>query len=83
LIGKVLHQWDINTNYQSLTFDEIIRRVQRADITNLLQEDSSILKEYVATVIRGQMESDQEKKQDVLSINDAERTSPAKIPEMP
>jgi len=62
LIGKALHQWDINVNYQTLTLEEIIRSVQRADITNLLQEDDSILKDYVATVMKRQPGDPQEDK---------------------
>lgn len=61
LIGKALHQWDSKVNYQTLTPEEIMRSVQCADITNLIQEDDSILKDYVANVIQRQPGSCQEK----------------------
>jgi len=57
-----VHQWDPNVNYQTLTSEEIIRNAQRDDITNRLQEDSSILKDYVANVMRRQPEGSQEEK---------------------
>jgi len=43
LIDKVLHQWNDHVNYRTLTSEEIIRSVQRAELTNSLQEDCSIL----------------------------------------
>jgi len=82
LIGKALHQWDINVNYQTLTLEEI-RSVQSADITNLLQEDDSILKDYVATVMKRQPGDPQEDKQNVKNISNVGGTSPAKLPEKP
>ena len=45
LIGKALHHWDNQVNYRTLTLEEITRSVQRADLANSLQEDSSILQE--------------------------------------
>jgi len=45
LIDRVLHQWSDQANYDTLTIEEIIRSVQRADLTNSLQEDGSILQE--------------------------------------
>jgi len=45
LVGKALHQWNDHVNYRTLTLEEIIRSVQRADLTNSLQEDCSILQE--------------------------------------
>jgi len=45
LVGKALHQWDNHINYRTLTLEEIIRSVQRVDLTNSLQEDRSILQE--------------------------------------
>jgi len=45
LIGKALHHWDNQVNYRTLTLEEIIRSVQRADLANSLQEDSGILQE--------------------------------------
>jgi len=60
LVGKVLHQWDDQVSYQTLTLEEIIRSVQRADVANYLQEDSSIIKEYVTTVMTKQPRKPQE-----------------------
>jgi len=37
LIGKALHRWDDTVSYQTLTYEEIIRSVQRADIVNHLE----------------------------------------------
>jgi len=45
LFGKALHHWDNQVNYRTLTLEEIIRSVQRADPANSLQEDGSILQE--------------------------------------
>jgi len=45
LIGKALHHWDNQVNYRTLTYEEIIRSVQRADLANSLQEEGSILQE--------------------------------------
>jgi len=39
LIGKALHQWDNKVNYRTLTYEEIIRSVQRADFANRLQKE--------------------------------------------
>jgi len=44
LVGKALHQWNDHVNYRTLTLEEIIS-VQRAELTNSLQEDCSILQE--------------------------------------
>jgi len=44
LIDKVLHQWNDHVNYRTLTSEKIIS-VQRAELTNSLQEDCSILQE--------------------------------------
>jgi len=44
LCGKALHHWDNQINYNTPTLEEIIN-VQRADLANSLQEDSSILQE--------------------------------------
>jgi len=60
VVGKVLHQWDDQVSYQTLTLEEIIRSVQRADVANYLQEDSSIIKEYVTTVMTKQPRKPQE-----------------------
>jgi len=65
LVGKALHQWVDRVNYQTLTLEEIIRSVQRADLTNYLQEDSNILKDYVATVMTKQPGDPQEEKPNV------------------
>jgi len=51
LIGKILHQWDGWVNYQTLTFEEIIRSIQRADVANYLEEDNSLIKDYIETVM--------------------------------
>ena len=45
LIGKALHQWDNYVNYRTLALEEVIRNVQRTDLTKSLQEDRSILQE--------------------------------------
>ena len=60
VVGKVLPQWDDQVSYQTLTLEEIIRSVQRADVANYLQEDSSIIKEYVTTVMTKQPRKPQE-----------------------
>jgi len=46
LIDKALHQWNDHANYRTLTLGEIIS-VQRAEFTNSLQEDCSILKRII------------------------------------
>jgi len=76
LIGKVLHQWDINVTYQTLTLEEIIRSVQRADITNLLHEGERTLKDYVTTVMEMQPRDSQEDEQKVQNLSNIERASP-------
>jgi len=62
LVGKTLHQWNSQVNYQTLTLEEIIRSVQRANITNFLRENSSILKDCVANAMTRQPEDYQEEK---------------------
>ena len=38
LVGKALHHRDDQVNYCTLTYSEILRSVQRADVVNCLQE---------------------------------------------
>jgi len=45
LIDKAFHQWNDHVIYRTLTLGEITRSVQRAELTNSLQEDCSILQE--------------------------------------
>jgi len=60
LVGKVLHQWGNQVNYQALTLEEIIRSIYRADLTNYLEEDNSIIKDYIETAITQMPRSPQE-----------------------
>jgi len=51
LVGTALHQWESQANYQTPTFEEIMRSVHRADLTNYLEEDGSVIKDYIETII--------------------------------
>lgn len=48
LIGKMLHQWDEQVNYDTLTLEEITRSTQRADVTNDWQEAKDLLQELLS-----------------------------------
>jgi len=54
LRGKALHVWDNDVNYQTLTLEEIIKSVQRADMANLLIEDNSDLENVAAMFMERQ-----------------------------
>jgi len=59
LIGKMLHQWNLQVTYQTLTLEEIQSSVNRADATNLLH-DCDVMKSYVTNFVTEQLANPQE-----------------------
>jgi len=55
----MLHQWNLQVTYQTLTLEEIQSSVNRADATNLLH-DCDVMKSYVTNFVTEQLANSQE-----------------------